>query len=484
MTGQTCRTAFVTGATGYIGGQLVEELASRGWAVKALTRSRRKAEGQLWSHRIAEGSEPGAGQVAVLEADLSDAAGLAEAMRGADAAWFLVHSMAGGSDFAREDREMAQAFAEAAETAGVRRIVYLGGLHPEEKDTAALSDHLASRVEVGEILLGSSVPTAALQAGVVVGNGSESFTMLRHLSERLPGAVGPSWISNEITPISIRDVLFFLRAAADLPPETSRTFDIGSPDTMPYSQMLRVYAQECLSVPRIAGTAPVLTQGIAAWGIAFMTPVNRRMTEPLIGSLVHDTVVKERDLEGLVGTPDGGLQSLREAIRLAVEGVDTGRWMRTVRRVGGAVALTALAGSLLTDPDSRWYRSLRKPAWQPPGLAFPVVWTALYADIALVSALVIADAQEEGDDDAARLYATRLAGNLVLNAAWSGLFFRARRPWLAVGGAALLAVSSADLVRLAARSAPERGVILAPYAGWTAFATVLSGAIARLNRRR
>ncbi|GAA1349648.1 tryptophan-rich sensory protein [Falsarthrobacter nasiphocae] len=482
MAGQSHRTALVTGSTGYIGRNLVEELASHGWAVKAVTRSASKAEDQPWSTRIVRdhGAEqgPGPGAVEVVEADLSDAEALEEAMRGVDAAWFLVHSMASGGDFAREDHEMAEAFAAAAERAGVSRIVYLGGLHP---DGVELSDHLASRVDVGEILLDSAVPTAALQAGVVVGDGSESFAMLRHLSERLPGSVGPAWMSNEITPISIRDVLFFLRAAADLPPEVNRAFDIGSPDTMPYSDMLRVYAQECLSVPRIAKTAPILNQRIAAWGIAFMTPVSQRMTVPLIGSLVHDTVVQERDLESLVGTPSGGLQGLREAIRLAVDGVDTGRWMRTVRRVGAGVALTAVTGSLLTDPDSAWYRGLRKPSWQPPSAAFPLVWTALYADIALVSALVIADAQEKGDDDAARRYIRRLTGNLILNAGWTGLFFRARKPWLAAGGAAVLAASSADLVRLAAQSSPERGAVLAPYAAWTAFATALSGWIARRN---
>jgi uncharacterized protein YbjT (DUF2867 family)/tryptophan-rich sensory protein len=494
------RIAFVTGSTGYIGGTLVEELASKGWGVKALTRSASKAEQQPWAWRIvpdsasadADGLSPegqpagagkplAAGDVQVVEAGLTDSAALTEALQGVDAAWFLVHSMAGGSDFRDEDREMAQAFATAAAAAGVGRIVYLGGLHPDGVQREELSSHLASRVEVGEILMASGVPTAALQAGVVVGHGSDSFTMMRHLSERLPGAVGPRWMANRITPISIRDALFYLRSAADLPAEQNRTFDIGSPDTMPYRDMLAIYADTCLSVPRITATAPILNQWVAARGISLMTPVPLTLAEPLIGSLVHETVVKEHDLPDLVGTPPGGPQSLVEAIRDATQPLDTGRWMRTVRRVGGAVALCAVAGSLFTQPKSRWYQSLAQPSWQPPAAAFPIVWTALYADIALMSALVIADAQENDDDAAARAYARRLGLNLVLNAAWPALFFRAKKPWLAAAEAGLLALSSADLVRLAARSSPERGLALSPYAAWTAFAAALNVAVARRN---
>lgn len=478
MAPSTARTAFVSGSTGYIGSNLVLELAAHGWKVKALTRDTSKTSAQPWAHLIQDQGELAPGRVEVVCAEISDTDTLEAAMADVDVAWYLVHSMAAGSDFREEDRTMARSFAQAASGAAVKRMVYLGGLHPDGEE---LSEHLASRVEVGEILMESGVPTACLQAGVVLGEGSESFIMLRHLSERLPGAIGPAWITHKITPISVRDVMFYLRRAADLSCEHNRTFDIGSDESLAYSQMLKRYADLCLRVPRISITAPVLNQKIAAWGISLMTPVSYAMAAPLIGSLVHDTVAKERDLQELVGTPEGGNQSFEEAIRAATADLDTGRWMRTVRYCAAAVGSCMLAGSILTDPQGRWYTQLKKPSWQPPGWVFPLVWTPLYADIALNSALVIADALEEKDHQKARSYAVSLGTNLVLNAAWSGLFFRSKRPWISAAEAALLALSSADLVRQAGKSAPARGALLAPYALWTGFATVLNTRIAMLN---
>ncbi|PNI09780.1 TspO protein [Arthrobacter sp. AFG7.2] len=164
-----------------------------------------------------------------------------------------------------------------------------------------------------------------------------------------------------------------------------------------------------------------------------------------------------------------------------------------------ATAATAAAGGAATDPDSRWYLRLRKPEWQPPAIAFPVVWTALYADLAVASAVALDSAAQQDSaaerDGAAgsvstnskaprretRAYRGALAANLVLNATWSWLFWRSRRPWLAAAEAALLAASSADLVRRTYRLNPRAGAALAPYAAWCGFATVLSTAIARLN---
>lgn len=157
------------------------------------------------------------------------------------------------------------------------------------------------------------------------------------------------------------------------------------------------------------------------------------------------------------------------------------RRRRTALRVTAAVGACAVVGSVLTDPQSRWYRSLDKPSWQPPPLAFPLVWTALYADIAWVSSRTITAAREAGRPDRASSYARALGVNLVLNAAWSGLFFRARRPALSAAGAGALALSSLDLVRRAGQGRPLRGVALLPYAAWTAGATALSAEIARRN---
>jgi benzodiazapine receptor len=162
--------------------------------------------------------------------------------------------------------------------------------------------------------------------------------------------------------------------------------------------------------------------------------------------------------------------------------------LATLAWTAAATAATAAAGSLATEPDGRWYRQLNKPAWQPPPIAFPVVWTALYADLAVSSAVAL-DSGGDADATAAKhkeraAYRGALAVNLVLNAGWSWLFWRARRPWLAAAECAVLAASSADLVRRSYRLSPAAGTALGPYALWCGFATVLTTAVARRNAGR
>lgn len=402
-----------------------------------------------------------------------------EALALVDATFYLIHSMSETGDFRTEERSMAQRFARAAEGQDVGCIVFLGGLHPTDEE---LSEHLGSRVEVGQIFLESAVPTAALQAGVVLGKGSISFRMLRHLSERLPGAIGPGWIRHKITPISVRDVTFYLAGAAELPPEVNRTFDIGGPETLEYAAMMQEYAKTEGLLPRIVFSAPVTTPELAAKWISLITPIKANLATPLIGSLLHNTVVKERDLESYTGTPPGGNQTFAEAITAANKGTDTRRWQKTLGAVNTAVTACGIIGSSLVTTNGRKYRRLSKPSWQPPAFVFPVVWTALYVDIALVNSLVIADQLEAKETNAARSHASVLGFNLALNAGWCGVFFRSHRRKLAAVWAGALAISSADLVRRAWESSPERGVVLSPYAAWTSFATALSAEIARRNR--
>lgn len=227
----TSRLALVTGATGYIGGNVAQELLDRGWRVRVLSRSAEKVRGLPWGDRVvANGQEAGPGQAEVVEGDASDAKDIARAMENVDVAWYLLHSMGDTDDFVEEEKSMADTFATAARNAGVNRIIYLGGLHPADTTTEELSDHLRSRVEVGQVLMDSGVPTAALQTGVVIGDGSSSFTMIRHLSERLPGAIAPKWVRNHIHPIAVADVMHYLVGAADLPEDVNRTFDVGGPE--------------------------------------------------------------------------------------------------------------------------------------------------------------------------------------------------------------------------------------------------------------
>lgn len=231
------RLALVTGATGFIGQRVVVELVDHGWEVRCLCRSRDKAMAMPWADRVESG------EVEIVEGDAGERADVERALDGVDCAWYLLHSMSSGSGFAEQEAAMARQFGEVAAEKSVSRIVYLGGLHPEGPEAEGMSEHLASRGRVGEELRAAGVPTAALQAGVVIGDGSLSFELLRHVSERVPAFAAPRWITNRITPISVRDAVHYLVAAADLPPEHDRAFDIGGPDTMPYVDMMQRYTQ-------------------------------------------------------------------------------------------------------------------------------------------------------------------------------------------------------------------------------------------------
>jgi uncharacterized protein YbjT (DUF2867 family) len=297
--------ALVTGASGYIGSRLVPELLTRGWSVRVLTRR----EGSISARRWFEKAE-------VVVGDAADAAVLGGAMTGVDVAYYLVHSMDGQGDFEARDRALARTFAGTARRAAVPRVVYLGGLHP----VGRLSAHLASRVEVGEILLDSDVPTAVLQAAVILGAGSASFEMLRHLTQRLPAMIAPRWLDNRIQPIAVRDVLHYLVAASDLGPEVNRTFDIGGPQVLTYRQMIGRFARLDGRLPRLVVTVPVLTPWLASQWVALVTPVPAGLAKPLVGSLLHEVVCSEHDLEGIVGPPPGGPTGFDEAVRTALAG--------------------------------------------------------------------------------------------------------------------------------------------------------------------
>lgn len=462
------RTALVTGATGAIGSRLVPALLDTGWGVRVLSRSPGKLD-SAWH-----------GRVEVIEGDAADPDVLHRALDGVEVGYYLLHSMSADGDFVERDRRLARGFAAAASAAGVGRLVYLGGLHPDGE----LSPHLASRVEVGEILLESSVPTAVLQAGVVLGADSASFAMLRHLTERLPAMVGPKWLQNRIQPIALDDAVHYLVRAAELPPEINRTIDIGMDEVLTYAEMMQRYARIAGLTPRLVATVPVLTPWLASHWVGLVTPVAAGVAKPLVGSLIHEAVRREDDAAELLGDPAGGLLGYDEAVRLALVGTDPKRWSHTMAKVGAAVATCAVVGSVATSPDSRWYRGLRKPPWQPPPAAFPLVWTSLYAAITVAATATIAELEDDGREAEAADFWRALVANLALNTGWSVVFFRLHRLPLATVWSGLLAVSSADLARRAAVTGRGKAAVFGAYAGWTAFATALSGAIARRNPRQ
>ncbi|MFC4224840.1 SDR family oxidoreductase [Lysinibacter cavernae] len=332
---------LVTGATGYVGGRLVPILLNAGYRVRVLARTPDRLRDVPW-----------AGAVEIAKGDLLDAESLAAAFDGIDAAYYLVHSMGSAQrrrDFDTTERESASNVVAAAEAAGVKRIVYLGGLHPETN----LSQHLRSRTAVGELLLNSTVPAIVLQAGVVIGSGSASFEMIRNLTEVLPAMPAPRWVKNRIQPIAVRDVLYYLLHALDVPVEVNRSFDIGGPDVLTYADMMNGYAAEAGLPHRPILALPVLTPRLAAHWVNLVTPIPRSLAIPLVESLQNDCVVRELDLDAFVSPPEGGLTGYRRAVRLALDKMRDGQietsWQNA--SVDGAPS-----DPLPSDPDWAGYR--------------------------------------------------------------------------------------------------------------------------------
>ncbi|MFJ8922021.1 Uncharacterized conserved protein YbjT, contains NAD(P)-binding and DUF2867 domains [Streptomyces sp. LamerLS-316] len=328
---------LVTGATGYIGGRLVPELLEAGHRVRCLARTPEKLRDLPW-----------AGQVEVAKGDVTDAGSLGAAMHDIDVAYYLVHALTSGAGFERTDREAARVFGEQAEAAGVRRIVYLGGLTPAGVPERELSPHLRSRAEVGRILLDSAVPTTALRAAVIIGSGSASFEMLRYLTERLPVMVTPSWVSTRIQPIAVRDVLRYLVGSARMPAEVNRTFDIGGPDVMTYRDMMQKYAQVAGLPHRLILPVPMLSPGLSSHWVGLVTPVPASIARPLAESLRYEVVCHEHDIAEHV--PDGPGQpfSFATALSLALQRV---REARVTTRWSSASTPGIPSDPLPTDPD-------------------------------------------------------------------------------------------------------------------------------------
>ncbi|MEO6530682.1 MAG: NAD(P)H-binding protein, partial [Specibacter sp.] len=330
-------TIAVAGATGYIGGRLVPLLLEANHDVRVLTRNGEKLRDVPWRD-----------QVDIIVGSMEDPQTAKNLCDGADIVYYLVHSMSGGKsateNFERVERLCALNLNKASRDAGVQRLIYLSGLHPQGK----LSRHLASRTEVGEILLSSGTPTAVLQAGLVIGSGSASFEMVRHLTDVLPVMPAPKWVLNKIQPIAVRDALHYLVGACTLPAEINRTFDVGGPEVLTYAQMMRGYAAAADFRQPVVIPLPVLTPWLAAQWVNLVTPVPRSLAIPLVESLQHDCVAQENDIARYIADPDGGLTPYKRAVQLALNKIEADTVETTWAT---AHALSAPAEPLPSDPE-------------------------------------------------------------------------------------------------------------------------------------
>jgi uncharacterized protein YbjT (DUF2867 family) len=270
---------LLTGASGYVGGRLLPLLEQQAVILRCLARNPDTLRPLV--------KEP----THIVQGDVLDPPSLEEALRGVHTAYYLVHLMSGSKDFEKEDRLAATNFAQAAKKAGVRRLIYLGGLGDDADPK--LSPHLRSRHEVGQILRDSGVETIEFRASLVIGTGSLSFDLVKSLTDRLPIMLCPRWLTTPTQPIAVDDVLAYLVAAKDLPPGDSRIFEIGSKDITTYGDMIREYARQ-KGLRRWLISVPVLTPYLSSLWLALVTPASFEVGRHLIEGLKNPTVVRDR----------------------------------------------------------------------------------------------------------------------------------------------------------------------------------------------
>lgn len=322
---------LLTGATGYIGGRLLRRLEDDGRAVRCVVRQ----PGQL--HTTATATE-------IVPGDCLDEVSLDRALVGVRCAYYLVHSMGRGSNFAAVDRRAAETFARAARRANLRRIVYLGGLTDQ---ASSLSAHLKSRVETGEVLRASGVPVIEFRASVVIGAGSLSFEMIQALVERLPVMICPRWVDTLTQPIAIDDVLAHLEAALDAPEQIEGIFEIGGPEVVSYGDMMRRFAR-IRGLRRLLLPVPVLTPHLSGLWLALVTPAQARVGRALVEGLKNSTVVRSTaareafriepmPFDAAVGKAlaEGAPARLESDTRTVVVDVPPAQAFAPIRRIGG-----------------------------------------------------------------------------------------------------------------------------------------------------
>jgi uncharacterized protein YbjT (DUF2867 family) len=294
-------TILLTGATGFVGGRLLKALLDQGYQVRCLVRSKDKFR------KIAPELD-----VELVQGDLLARDGLDQAMQKVTAAYYLVHSMGASKDpthkkFIEMDRRAAANFVGAAETAGVERIMYLGGLGEVD---GRLSKHLSSRMEVSSILSSKTVKTTTLRAAVIIGAGGASFEMIRYLVERLPIMTTPRWVMTRCQPIAVTNVIEYLVGCLNSPETAGKILDICGPDIVSYRELMHIYAR-VRGLIRMIIPVPVLTPTLSSYWVDLVTPIPSGVVRPLIEGLKNEVICKDNSIRDMIPIK---LLSMEEAI--------------------------------------------------------------------------------------------------------------------------------------------------------------------------
>jgi len=356
------KLCLVTGSTGYIGGRLIPDLLAKGFRVRVLARNAVRLKDHTWIN-----------DVEVVEGDAFDSKVVEKALKDVDIAYYLMHSLMEKADFESQEIKMAQIFGKAGKKQKLDRIVYLGGIVPAKAD---LSPHMSARANTGRALRESGVPTIELRAGIVIGSGSASFEMLRHLTERLPFMITPKWLNIRIQPIAVRDVLYYLVGAASIDKKNSGSFDIGGPDVFTYKTMMQKYAEVAGLRKRIIVPVPVMTPKLSSGWVGLVTPVPYTLAKRLVASLKNEVVVGDDKIRKLIPDPEGGLTTFKRAVELALVRIKDNQV--ETRWSDASISWTS-SDPLPTDPQ--WsggsvYKDIRKLDSKDP---VDVVWKRIEA---------------------------------------------------------------------------------------------------------